>query len=97
MDKRIYLNNLYDYYKKLFTDKQREYFEDYYYSNLSLSEIAENNNISRNAVHNQLKIVEEKLLEYEEKLGLLKKKEQIIELILNEVSKDTLDNVIDVL
>ena len=97
MDKRIHLNNLYDYYKKLFTDKQREYFEDYYYSNLSLAEIAENNNISRNAVHNQLKIVEEKLLEYEEKLGLLKKKEQIIELIFNEVSKDTLDNVIDVL
>lgn len=97
MDKRIYLNNLYDYYKKLFTDKQQEYFEDYYYSNLSLAEIAENNNISRNAVHNQLKIVEEKLLEYEEKLSLLKKKEQVIELILNEVSKDTLDNVIDVL
>ena len=97
MDKRIYLNNLYDFYKKLFTDKQREYFEDYYYSNLSLAEIAENNNISRNAVHNQLKIVEEKLLEYEEKLSLLKKKEQIIELILNEVSKDTLDKVIDVL
>ena len=55
MDRRIYLNNLYDYYKGLFTDKQQEYFEEYYYNNLSLSEIAENNNVIRNAVHNQVK------------------------------------------
>ena len=38
MDRRIYLNNLYDYYKGLFTEKQQEYFEEYYYNNLSLSE-----------------------------------------------------------
>ena len=57
MDKRIYLNNLYDYYKDLFTEKQQEYFEDYYYNNFSLAEIAENNDVSRNAIHNQLKIM----------------------------------------
>ena len=61
MDKRFRLNTLYDYYKDFFTEKQQEYFEDYYYSNYSLGEIAEVNNISRNAVHNQLKIVEERL------------------------------------
>ena len=70
MDKKIYLNNLYDYYGGLFTDKQQEYFEAYYFDDLSLSEIAENNGVSRNAVHGQIKIVEEKLLFYEEKLKL---------------------------
>jgi len=73
MDK-IYLNEIYVYYKELFTEKQQMYFEDYYMNDLSLSEIAENYGISRNAVHNQLKIVEEKILYYEDILGLKRKK-----------------------
>ena len=81
MDKKIYLNNLYDYYGSLFTDKQQRYFEDYYFADLFLSEIAENNQVSRNAVHGQIKIVEEKLLFYEEKLKLYEKSLKIKELI----------------
>ena len=81
MDKKIYLNNLYDYYGALFTDKQQEYFEAYYFDDLSLSEIAENNRVSRNAVHGQIKIVEEKLLFYEEKLKLYEKSLKIKTLI----------------
>jgi len=72
MDK-IYYNNLYDYYGCLLTDKQKEYYEDYYFNDLSLSEIAENNNVSRNAVHNQLKIAIEKLEFYENNLKLYEK------------------------
>ncbi len=97
MNKRIYLNNLYDYYKELFTQKQQEYFEEYYYNNLSLSEIAENNNVSRNAVHNQIKIVESRLEELESILCLYNKKHQIMDLIFNEVSKETLDKVENIL
>ena len=97
MDKRIYLNNLYDYYKDMFTQKQQEYFEEYYYDNLSLAEIAENNNISRNAVHNQLKIVELRLEELEKILGLFAKKEKIIDLVSNELSKETLEKLIDII
>lgn len=78
MDKMIYLNTLYDIYKDLFTEKQQEYYEAYYFENLSLSEIADNNNVSRNAVHNQLKIIEEKLLDYEKKLKINEKKEKIL-------------------
>ena len=44
MDKEIYLSGLYDYYGELLSDDNRKYFEDYYFDNLSLSEIAENNN-----------------------------------------------------
>ena len=46
MEKFVYLNNLYDCYKELLTDKQKMYFEDYYFNNLSLSEIAENYDVS---------------------------------------------------
>ena len=96
MDK-IYLNEIYIYYKELFTDKQQMYFEDYYMNDLSLSEIAENYGISRNAVHNQLKIVEEKILYYEEVLGLKRKKEEINNLLLDKVNQNTLDKINDIL
>lgn len=81
MDKKIYLNNLYDYYQSLFTDKQKEYFEAYYFKDLSLAEIAENNNVSRNAVFGQIKIVEDKLNFYETNLKLYEKSLKIKGLI----------------
>lgn len=81
MDKKIYLNDLYDFYKDLFTGKQQQYFEEYYFEDLSLGEIAENNNVSRNAVHGQVKIVEERLIEYEEILKLYEKSNKIRDLI----------------
>ena len=68
-----YIVILYDYYGELFNDKQREYFEDYYFDNLSLSEIADNDDISRNAVHKGIKNVVNKLYEYEDKLKLYEK------------------------
>ena len=81
MNKTIYYNYLYDYYGSLLTDRQRSYYEDYYFSNLSLSEIAENNNVSRNAVHAQLKIVIEKLEFYENNLKLYEKSQKIGKII----------------
>ena len=81
MEKSILLCNLYDYYNLLLTDKQRLYFTDYYFENLSLSEMAENYNVSRNAIHNLLKDTEEKLIGYEEKLKLFYKKNKIKELL----------------
>ena len=93
MDKYIYYNNLYDYYKDLFTDKQQTYFEDYYFNNLSLTEISENYGVSRNAVHNQLKIMENKLEEYEEKLGLYKKKNKIIDILNNKIDNNIMDKI----
>ena len=54
------------------TDKQRAYFEDYYFNNLTLSEMAENYDITRSAVNKQIKLTILKLEEYEEKLNLYK-------------------------
>jgi len=81
MEERDKIIILYDYYSELFSDKQKEYFEDYYFSNLSLGEIAENTGLSRNAIHKNIKTVEEKLAFYEEKLELYKKKKLLEELI----------------
>ncbi|MGI6786999.1 MAG: YlxM family DNA-binding protein [Acholeplasmataceae bacterium] len=67
------LNKLFAHYQNLLTDKQKDYFRMYYYDDYSLSEIAEIMNVSRNAVYDQLKRVESKLLEYEEKLKLEEK------------------------
>ncbi|MBR1385913.1 MAG: HTH domain-containing protein [Bacilli bacterium] len=90
-DRVLYLNLLYDCYKELFTEKQQKYFEEYYWDDLSLSEIAENNDVSRNAIHNQLKIMEERLIELEDKLGLNKKKNEIIKILENKVDDTTLE------
>lgn len=81
MEERDYLVILYDFYGELLNDKHREYFEDYYFNNLSLGEISENTGISRNAIHKGLKSAEEKLNFYEEKLNLYKKKKLLDEYI----------------
>lgn len=74
---------LFDYYGELFTDKQKEYFTDYYFNNLTLQEIADNNNVSRNAVHKNIKDILSKLDYYEKKLNLYKNKLEIEKLIEN--------------
>ena len=81
MNERIYLIDLYDIYGELLDDKKKEYFESYYFDNLSLGEISENLDVSRNAVHKQIKVVEDKLKFYEEKLCLYKKRKELKEVI----------------
>ena len=81
MNKKVYYNFLYDYYKELLTEKQRNYFEEYYFNDFSLQEIGENEKVSRNAVFNQVKNVEEKLEEFESKLSLYKNGLRIRDLI----------------
>ena len=81
MDNKFYLIDLYDLYGSLLTEKQQYYFEEYYFDNLSLSEISENYDVSRNAIHNSLKETEEKLNYYENNLNMYKKNNKIKEII----------------
>lgn len=83
----IELTILYDYYGELLTEKQQLYFEDYYFNNLSMQEIADNYDISKNAVFNSLKDIEKKLLNYENVLKLHKKAE-MIEKLINDMPND---------
>lgn len=84
MEDVLYYNELYDLYGCLLTHKQKEYFEDYYFNNLSFSEMAENYNVSRNAIFKQLHITTDKLKEYESKLKLFTKKKKL-EDIMNSI------------
>ena len=93
MEDIVYYSELYDLYKNLLTDKQREYFEEYYFNNLSLSEISSDFDISRNAVSKQLAVIREKLDEYELKLKLYEKKNQIINSLEDEKLKDKIIDI----
>ena len=84
IEQREELIELYDVYYSLLTEKQKEYFEEYYFDDLSISEIAANHDISRNAVHDQLKRVIANLEDYEQKLQLIKKFKSIENLNLEE-------------
>ena len=80
----IRINALYDYYKELLTDKQKDYFEAFYFENMSLSEIAENYDVSRNAVYSQLNLTVDAINKYELKLHLYEndlKREEIFKKI----------------
>ena len=94
MDNIVYLTNLYDYYEPLLTEKQRDYFTDYYFNNLSLAEISENYSVSRAAAHKQIKEAETKLKFYEEKLKLYEKSLKIKKLIKDLKEKDEIEKLI---
>ena len=74
---------LFDYYGELFTEKQKEYFIDYYFNNLTLQEIADNNSVILNAVHKNIKEILAKLDYYEDQLKLYSNKQKIEKLIEN--------------
>ena len=90
MDKNIKMSILCQIYGKLLTEKQYQVLDDYYNNDLSLSEIAENLNITRQAVRDNIKKGENKLFEYEEKLNVMKKtmeQEEKIAIVLSEIAK----------
>ena len=95
MDERNKLVVLYDYYGELLSDSQKKYFEDYYFNNLSLGEISEEEGISRNAVHKQIKSAQEKLEFYEEKLRLIDKEKEILNSIKDENLKERITKIIE--
>ena len=101
MDKKVEISMLWEIYGSLLTDKQNEYIDYYYNQDLSLSEIAENDNITRQAVRDIIKKGERKLFEYEEKLLFMKKtidqeqKIQQILLSLTKIQKDSSDKQVN--
>ena len=94
MEDIILYTNLFDCYYNLLTLKQQEYFKAYYFDNLTLQEIALNDNVSRNNVHKHLKSCEEKLLFYEEKLGLYKK-DKLLKQKVNDIKDENMRKLIE--
>lgn len=76
LEERVYLSMLYDFYGALLKENNRRIFEAYIQEDYSISEIAEEMEISRQAVHDAVKRITKQLKGYEEKLGLLERFEQ---------------------
>jgi len=73
MDKKVRQAYLYDFYGELLNEHQRRIYEDVVYNDLSLSEIADQEEISRQAVFDMLRRLDKKLAAYEAKLHLVEK------------------------
>lgn len=76
LEKTTQMNLLYDFYGVMLTDKQREFVELYYLDDLSLAEIAEQFEISRQAVHDNIRRAGAQLLDCESKLHLVERFEK---------------------
>ncbi|ERI92885.1 helix-turn-helix protein [Clostridiales bacterium oral taxon 876 str. F0540] len=105
MEERFEISILLDFYGNLLTEKQLDIMNMYYNEDLSLAEIAELNNTSRQAIHDILKRCQKSLVEYECKLELMKNSEDIkflkksllkkIEILKSKVSDNGLKPFVD--
>ena len=96
MEDRVEISLLMDFYGPLLTEKQNEIMQWYYNDDLSLSEIAELNKTSRQAIHDLIKRCYKQLLSYESKLNLLQKsissEKEIINFLEDLKNKYSIDN-----
>lgn len=78
---KLYISIYNDYYSSLLTEYQRQLIDGYYNLDMSLSELAEEHGISPQGVRDALKRAEKQLEGYEEKLGLVKKSQKVVDLL----------------
>lgn len=94
----IEIGILLDYYKPLLTEKQKKYLIDYFEEDLSLTEIAEMNEVSRQAVYDNIKRGCKILRGYEDKLNFYKKDRKLYNELVNlkkNFTKANLDKIIE--
>ncbi len=94
----IEIGILLDYYKPLLTEKQKKYLVDYFEEDLSLTEIAEMNEVSRQAVYDNIKRGCKILRDYEDKLNFYKKDRKLYKELVNlrkNFTKANLDKIIE--
>ena len=94
----VYYNDLFSIYSPLLTENEKSSFKEHYYEDLSLSEIAEEKNISRAAVHKTVNNVIDKLNYYESILHIHENKFLLKDCLeLNDINqiKETINNILD--
>ena len=98
LDEFLEVSTLLDYYRNLLSDKQKEYLINHFEEDLSLSEIAKNNGVSRQAVYDNIKRGIKQLREYEEKLGFHERERRVYNELLSlkeDFKKQRLDEIIE--
>lgn len=91
LEKLVEIGLLFEQYKMLLTDKQREIVSLYYNEDYSLGEISENLSVSRQGIYDTLKRSEKTLKDYEGKLGLVKKSKE-----REKITQDIYNKVVDI-
>ena len=94
MEKKIKYGNMFAFYGRLLTEKQYEMLYYYYMNDFSMAEIAENMNISRQAVYDAVRKSNKALESYEKKMGLYDKFKSIsvYSNLIIKISEEILDN-----
>ncbi len=89
LDEIVHLSILYDFYGELLSDHKKQLFEDYILNDLSLSEIAAEQNISRQGVYDIIRRCSRELKDYESKLALVRKFQSVKEKLttIQDISK----------
>ena len=98
LDKFVEIANLFEIYSSLLSEKQKEYLEDHFENDLSLSEIAKNNNVSRQAIYDNIKRGIALSYDYEDKLKFYQIKKNIREELMNlkeNYTKEKLEKIIE--
>lgn len=94
LEKKTHYDRLGIRYLPMLTDHQKEIFEEAFFNDLSLSEIAEQQGISRQAVSDQLKRILSILDDLEQKLGVVKQEEFLLEGLEQLRQKETTDTLL---
>ena len=97
MEKDLEFIELFEIYKGLLTQKQRELFSSRYLYDLTLTEIAEEDGGSRQNVFDAVKKVKAKLVEYEKVLGLREKYGQIKDLTKDNCNRELHEKILDII
>ena len=83
MDNREYITSLYEIYKELLNEKERNYFEYYYFEDYSMQEIADLYKVSKAYASKYLNKINDKIINYEKILKINDRNSKIIDLLKN--------------
>lgn len=84
MKDRERIQSIYEIYKGLLTEREQDYFENYYYEDYNLQEIADNYEVSKAYVGKYINDITEKIENYEKVLKVAEKTKRIRELIADQ-------------
>lgn len=97
MDNREYITTLYEIYKELLNEKERNYFEYYYFEDYSMQEISDLYKVSKAYASKYLNKINDKIINYEKILKINDRNSKIIDLLKNVNDSELKSKIIELL